>query len=180
MVKKTILIIITFVFCCISYAQTKAEAIRLTTITGDIQGTVLIADTTKVTPIVLIISGSGPTDRNGNNPMMSNNSLKMLAEGFAEKGIASLRFDKRGIAESKNAGVNESELRFENYVDDVKAWCELIKKDKRFSDLIILGHSEGSLIGMISSREAKVDKFISIAGAGFPAGDILLKQLKME
>lgn len=130
--------------------------------------------------IVLIIAGPGPTDRNGNNPMMVNNALKMLADGLNSNSFASLRFDKRGICESKNAGISEVNLRFDDYINDVKAWCALIKKDKRFSKLIILGHSEGSLIGMIASQEKEVDKFISVAGAGFPAADVLRLQLKEQ
>ena len=180
MIKKIVPLLFVLLISNAIFTQSKEAPIVLETKTGTIKGTIIVADTTKKTPIVIIIAGSGPTDRNGNNPMMVNNSLKMLAERLAEQGIASLRFDKRGIAESKNANVDESELRFENYVDDVKAWSELLKKDRRFSDLIILGHSEGSLIGIIASQDKQVDKFISIAGAGFPASDILLKQLKEQ
>ena len=85
----------------------------------------------KAMPVVLLLSGSGPTDRNGNSPMLpgKNNSLQMLAEGLAENGIASLRYDKRGIGESAKAMVAESDLRFETYVDDAVAWCEQLRKD---------------------------------------------------
>ncbi|AXP80180.1 Alpha/beta hydrolase family protein [Mariniflexile rhizosphaerae] len=176
--KKIILILFISIFSNDSLSQSKEEPIVLNTETGDIHGTLSISDPSKITPIVLIIAGSGPTDRNGNNPMMTNNSLKMLAESLAEKGISSLRFDKRGIGKSKNSGTKESNLRFEHYINDVKQWCNFIKKDNRFGDLIVLGHSEGSLIGMVASQEKQVDKFISLAGTGFPAGDILRKQLK--
>lgn len=139
-------------------------------------GTLTTPDLTKKYPVALIIAGSGPTDRDGNNPMMKNNSLKMLAEALAKNGIASLRFDKRGIAESKTAGgVSESHLVFENYVEDVKSWINYLKQDKRFSKIIVIGHSEGSLIGMLSS--SKADKFISIAGAGESADLLLKKQI---
>jgi alpha-beta hydrolase superfamily lysophospholipase len=111
---------------------------------------------------------------------MTNNSLKMVAEGLAEKGIASLRYDKRGIGESKNAGLQESDLRFEHYVEDAKAWTKLLKGDPRFSEIIILGHSEGSLIGMIAAQQEAVSKFISLAGSGVPAADILREQLKSQ
>ncbi len=180
MIKKIVPLLFVLLISNAIFTQSKEATIVLETKTGTIKGTIIVADTTKKTPIVIVIAGSGPTDRNGNNPMMVNNSLKMLAEGLAEQGIASLRFDKRGIAKSKNANVDESELRFENYVDDVKAWSELLKKDRRFSDLIILGHSEGSLIGIMATQNSQIDKFISIAGAGFPASDILLKQLKEQ
>ncbi|MFG6687271.1 alpha/beta hydrolase [Mariniflexile sp. HNIBRBA6329] len=175
-----ILILFVSIFSNAITSQSKEEPIVLNTETGDIYGTLLISDSLKTTPIVLIIAGSGPTDRNGNNPMMANNSLKMLAEGLAENGIASVRFDKRGIGESANASTKESDLRFENYIEDVKDWCNFIKKDHRFSNLIVLGHSEGSLIGMIASQEKQVEKFISLAGTGFPAGEILKRQLKEQ
>lgn len=138
-------------------------------------GTLIMPDVAKKCPVALIIAGSGPTDRNGNNPMMKNNSLKMLAEALAKNGIASLRFDKRGIGESKTAAATESSLVFENYIEDVKSWINYLKQDKRFSQLIVIGHSEGSLIGMIAG--AKADKFISIAGAGDSADKILKAQI---
>ena len=177
---KIMMVLLTSFFSNVIFSQPKEETIVLTTESGAVFGTLLLPESSNVIPIVLIIAGSGPTDRNGNNPMMVNNSLKMLAEGLSDNSIASIRFDKRGIAESKNAESKESDLRFENYINDVKAWCDLIKKDSRFSDLIILGHSEGSLIGMIASQENHVDKFISLAGPGFPAAEILRRQLKEQ
>lgn len=160
----------------VSFGQ--EEEITLETKTGDIKGSLLIPSVSEKTAVVLIISGSGPTDRNGNNPMMTNNSLKMLAIELQKKGIASLRYDKRGIGESKNSGLQEIDLRFENYIQDVEGWIKLLKEDERFSNIIVLGHSEGSLIGMIASHKQEAKKFISVAGVGIPAGDILRKQLK--
>lgn len=136
-------------------------------------------DTSKPMPVVLFISGSGPTDRDGNSPMLpgKNNSLKMLAEGLAMNGIASLRYDKRGVGESAKAMVAESELRFETYIDDAAAFCEQLRADKRFNAVVIAGHSEGSLIGMVAVKRCDASGFISIAGAGRPAGEILRTQL---
>ncbi|MHC0442113.1 alpha/beta hydrolase [Flavobacterium sp. 3-210] len=141
-------------------------------------GTLTIPDVAKKCPVALIIAGSGPTDRNGNNPMMKNNSLKMLAEALAKNGIASLRYDKRGIGESKASAVSESTLVFENYTEDAKSWINFLKQDKRFSQLIVIGHSEGSLIGMIAG--AKANKFISIAGAGESADKLLKEQISSK
>ncbi|HEV7424873.1 MAG TPA: alpha/beta fold hydrolase [Thermoanaerobaculia bacterium] len=136
-------------------------------------------DTTKRMLVVLMISGSGPTDRNGNSPMLpgKNNSLLMLAEGLASNGIASLRYDKRGVAESAGAMVAEADLRFETYVDDAISWCEQLRNDKRFSAVVIAGHSEGSLIGMLAAKRCNAAGFISISGAGRAAADILRTQL---
>jgi pimeloyl-ACP methyl ester carboxylesterase len=147
---------------------------------GKLSGTMLIADTTTITPVVLIIAGSGPTDRNGNNSMMINNSLQYLAEGLTEMGISSLRFDKRGIGESVEAGLKEEDLRFETYINDVISWVSFLKNEKKFSDVIICGHSEGALIGMIASKLSSVDKYISLAGAGLPAADIIRNQLENQ
>lgn len=162
------------------FAQNTDSPITLETETGKIEGSLLSPAVTDKLPVVLIIAGSGPTDRNGNNPFMANNSLKMVAEGLAGMGIASVRYDKRGIGESKNAGLQESDLRFEHYVEDAKAWTKLLKSDPRFSEVIILGHSEGSLIGMIAAQQVAVSKFISLAGSGVPAADILREQLKSQ
>src|SRR5881275_332405 len=83
-------------------------------------------DMSKPMPVVLLLSGSGPTDRNGNSPILPgrNNSLLMLSEGLASNGIASLRYDKRRVVESAGAMVAESDLRHDPYVDDAVAWCE--------------------------------------------------------
>lgn len=156
------------------------EEIEIKTETGTLKGTLLVPEGQGEFPVVLIIAGSGPTDRNGNNAMMTNNSLKMLAEGFLENGIASLRFDKRGIGASASAMTAEKDLRFETYIEDAQAWSTQLKADPRFDELIIMGHSEGSLIGMIAANGVKADKFISVAGAGRPAADILREQLSAQ
>ncbi|MFN7013325.1 MAG: alpha/beta hydrolase, partial [Bacteroidia bacterium] len=127
---------------------------------------------------VLIIAGSGPIDRNGNNPIGGeNNSLKMIAEALEQNQIASIRYDKRGIGKSKNAAKNEIDTRFDDMVDDAISWVNSIKQNYPEKKIVIAGHSEGSLIGMIAANKTNVDKFISIAGAGFSADSILKQQL---
>ncbi|GAA4404683.1 alpha/beta hydrolase [Nibrella viscosa] len=161
-------------------AQTSTSTpLTLDTPTGKIAGTLIVPSATKP-PVVLIIAGSGPTDRNGNNPMMTNNSLKMLAEELAKQGIASVRYDKRGIAESQPAGGKEEDLRFDTFINDAVGWINLLKADKRFSGVIVLGHSEGSLIGMVAANQAKADGFISVAGAGLPADKLIREQMKNQ
>ena len=157
----------------------KESPIVLHTPTGDIYGTLTIPVQPVQTAVALIIAGSGPTDRNGNNPMMKNESLRKLAYGLAEQNISSLRFDKRGIGESAKAMKAEADLRFDDYVNDAKAWIMLLKKDKRFSKVIVVGHSEGSLIGMIAARDV-ADGYVSVAGAGKPADKILKDQLSKQ
>jgi uncharacterized protein len=170
------------VLCLLSFplfAQTEKEVV-LETKTAKIYGTLVIPYEAKSFPVALIIAGSGPTDRNGNNPMMQNNSLKMLANGLAENGIASLRYDKRAIGESKVDNFNEFDSRFENFIDDTKSWIEFLRNDSLFNKIIVIGHSEGSLIGIIASENEKVDKLISLAGTGEPANLIIRKQLSNQ
>jgi len=155
------------------------ELATLTTPTGVIHGTLDLPSGAGPFPVALIIAGSGPTDRDGNSAMLAgkNNSLKMLAQSLATANIASLRFDKRGIASSTAAGPKEADLRFENYVDDAVAWVEQLRHDKRFSTVTIIGHSEGALIGAIATARAHPNAFISVAGVGRSAGLVLREQI---
>lgn len=150
--------------------------LRLKTSTGTIYATLTLPKTDDSLPVALIVAGSGPTDRNGNNPSMTHNAYKMLAHELANRGIASLRYDKRGIAHSAAAVESEDQLRFDDYVNDARAWLELLAADGRFSQCVVIGHSEGSLVGMLAADKA--DKMISISGPGRSADELLKEQLK--
>jgi pimeloyl-ACP methyl ester carboxylesterase len=159
------------------------EEIVLNTPTGDIHGKLMLPDGSTPCPVVLIIAGSGPTDMNGNSigTGMTNNSLLFLAQELAAKGIATVRYDKRGIGKSTAAGSKEEDLRFDHYIDDAAAWSDKLGSDARFNKVIIAGHSEGSLIGMVAATRSKAVKaYISIAGCGSPAYEILEKQLQSQ
>lgn len=155
--------------------------IILHTKTGDIFGTVLLPGSLqKKIPVALIIAGSGPTDRDGNNPMMKNDMYKKLATGLVKHNIATVRYDKRGIAASMAPGISEKDLRFENYVDDARQWIDLLKNDERFSKVIVIGHSEGSLTGLLAAAKSNADEFISIAGPGRTADELIKEQLSTQ
>jgi len=178
---KQLLFLLSLLLTTVTFAQGADSSftetpITLHTATGDIFGTLTTPKKFSKIPVALIIAGSGPTDRNGNNPMMKNESLRQLAYGLAHNNIASLRFDKRGIAESRAAGKSEADLRFEDYTNDARQWLKLLKSDKRFSKLAVIGHSEGSLIGMIAAQDL-ANAYVSIAGAGQPADKIIKEQL---
>ncbi len=131
-------------------------------------------------PVVLIIAGSGPTDRNGNSMFTKNNCLQQLADSLAKYGIASLRYDKRFIGKSSVKNFSEKNLRFDDLVDDAADLINYLQQQKHYSTVFVLGHSEGSLIGMIASQNKKVKGFISAAGAGFKADSILKIQLASQ
>ena len=149
------------------------------TITSLIDGTLLIPDTSETHPLAIIIAGSGPTDRNGNQQMMKNNSLKFLAEGLYQKSIATFRYDKRIVKQMKNGSIDEKNIHFGDFISDAIAILDYFKKDKRFSKIYIIGHSQGSLIGMIAAQKG-ADGFISIAGAGQEIDDVVIDQLTQQ
>lgn len=178
--KKTLLSLSLIILHAPAFAQD--EAVQLKTESGTIHGSLLVPQLAMIepAPVVLIIAGSGPTDRNGNQPMMQNNSLKLLAEALYEYGIASLRYDKRGIAASQAAGGRESDLRFQHYIDDAADWIQILKEDSRFNSVVVAGHSEGSMIGMAAVKQAGADLFISITGPGNSLDNVIRKQLQNQ
>ena len=167
MKQLRLIILFSILSLSVTVRAMEEQSVSLDTPTGKINGKIGLPDAEKP-PIVLLIAGSGPTDMDGNTNSggfsMKNNSLKLLAEGLAQRGIA--------------AAKKERDLRFEDYVADAQGWIDRLSDDSRFSDVFVLGHSEGSLIGMLASVDnPKVKGFISLAGAGRPAYDIIEEQL---
>ncbi|MDD2103994.1 alpha/beta hydrolase [Pseudomonas putida] len=152
--------------------------ITLDTGTGELFGSLLLPKSETPVPVVLIISGSGPTDRDGNNPDGGrNDSLKRLAWVLAKHNIASVRYDKRGVAASLAAAPDERNLSVEGYVADTEAWSRKLKTDPRFSQLILLGHSEGALIASLAAPSVDAAAVISMSGSARPIDQVLREQL---
>ena len=156
------------------------QEVALAVAGGVLHGTLSMPDGQGKVPVVLLHAGSGPTDRNGNSAMLpgQNNALRMLAEALARNGIATLRYDKRGIGASASAGRREADLRLDDYVDDATAWLRQLRADPRFTNVLMAGHSEGALIAMVACQKAQLDGCVLIAGAGKALDDILRVQLK--
>ncbi|WP_313891186.1 serine aminopeptidase domain-containing protein [Psychrobacillus sp.] len=158
------------------------EAVSVEVLNGTMKGLLVKPEGDGPFPVMIIIAGSGPTDHNGNSIAIpgKNNSLKMIAEGLAEQGIASIRYDKRGVGQNVLLAGKEEDVTFEHFIDDARAFVEFAKSDKQFSKVGIIGHSEGSLIGMVAAGKTNIDGFVSIAGAGRPIGEVLLEQLEAQ
>lgn len=156
-----------------------SEDVVLPTATGTLAGTLTRPAAAVAAPLVIVVAGSGATDRNGNTVGMAGGpeSYRMLADSLAAHGIASLRYDKRGVAASRGAMTAESQLRFEMYAEDAAAWIRQFRADSRFSRLILLGHSEGSLLGMLAVQREPTDAFISVAGPARRADLVIREQL---
>lgn len=161
-------------------ASLTEEPVLLKTFTGTIPGTLTVPkNPSGKVPVVLIIAGSGPTDRDGNSAKLglTANTYKMLANELGKNGLATLRYDKRLVGQSVTS-VKEKELRFTDYVDDAVGLINMLSEDQRFSKVIVLGHSEGSLVGMLTLKDQPVKGFISVAGAGQVAEKIVEEQVK--
>lgn len=161
------------------FSQTvTSEDFTLKTTTGTLQGSLTLpASTDENIPVVLLIAGSGPTDRNGNGPGLRSDAYKKLGDSLAANGVAMLRYDKRGVAGSKAAVAREEDLTFDTYIQDAVAWVDTLRKTRRFGTITVAGHSEGSLIGMVAAFQAKADRYISIAGPGQTIHEVLKTQL---
>ena len=139
-----------------------------------VEGT-LLAPRQETVPLAIIINGSGPIDRNGNEMMTKNNSAKKLAKALAKKGIATFRYDKRTL-KAQQLNIDEKDMRFDDFIDDAKAVIKRFSELPNYSSLYIIGHSQGSLVGMIAAQE-KADGFISIAGAGQTIDSLIVEQI---
>ncbi len=141
-----------------------------------LHGTLTVPAGTEPVPAVLIVAGSGPVDRDGNIPGLPNDSLKRLAHGLAEHGIATLRTDKRAIGASTWPGLHEHDLRFGTYVRDTIAWAAILHAEPRVASLALLGHSEGALVVTLAAQRAEASRIVLLAGAGTPAGPLMERQ----
>ncbi len=149
---------------------------------GSIYGTLSMPKTFDKQTAVLIIAGSGPTDRDGNSSMLKgkNDGLKQLAYALAREGFASVRYDKRGIGKSFNAGRQEKDLRFDQYVQDAAQWINWMRLELGFRKVVVVGHSEGSLIGLLAAEQTGAEGFVSLCGTGRGASEILKEQLDKQ
>ncbi|WP_254596342.1 alpha/beta hydrolase [Burkholderia pseudomultivorans] len=147
--------------------------------TGSLKGT-LLSPSAGDAPVVLIVPGSGATDRNGNGPAGGQPSTcRLLAEGLLGSGIASVRIDKRGMYGSASAIPDANDVAIDDYVADIHAWVAAIRARTGASRVWLLGHSEGGLVALLAARQmADVAGLILVATAGRPVGQVLRQQLQ--
>lgn len=180
MMLRVLLFTLTLI-CTVAHAAAPVvlqRPISLDTGSGELFGSLLLPQSAKPVPVVLIIAGSGPTDRNGNSADGArNDSLKRLAWVLARHNIASVRYDKRGVAASLKATPDERNLTLNAYVADAVAWGKLLKADPRFGPLVVLGHSEGALVAALAAPELDPAGVISLSGSARPVDQVIRQQL---
>lgn len=155
-----------------------STAVSLPTDRAPLHGTLLAPSEPRAA--ALIIAGSGPTDRDGNSPLgVSASSYRLLAEGLAAHGVATVRTDKRGIAASAFAGGREEDLRFTDYADDARAWAAETARLTGQPCAWLIGHSEGALVALVAASrdDEAICGLVLLSGAGRPIGVVLREQL---
>lgn len=161
-------------------AAAAEEEIRVAGVTGELGGTLALPERCGPVPAVILVSGDGSTDRDGNVPGGTGpNLLRFLSEGLVrDAGVAVLRYDDEGVGASASALPSDlRELRLETEVENVVRWVRALRTDGRLSSIILLGHSAGSLKIHLAASRTPVEGLISLAGPGRPVGTILREQL---
>jgi len=166
----------------IRYTVTEPAGVSLT-----LDGTLTLPATTKgPVPVILLIAGSGPTDRDCNNPTpvggktVQGASFRLLTDSLVQQGIAVARYDKRYSGKNLLAAsvlIKMPDHRFDYYVSDAVGFIRQLQADKRFSRVVVAGHSEGSLVGMLAATKTNADAFVSLSGPGQNIADAIRPQL---
>ncbi|MBI6118476.1 alpha/beta hydrolase family protein [Salegentibacter maritimus] len=139
-------------------------------------GTLTMPSDVENPSLLIFIQGSGLTNRDGNQSGMQSDFAKKIAHQLAGYEIASFRFDKRSL---KAQELSLESIIFADFITDVENILRYFKKENKFRNYIIAGHSQGSLIGMIAAKD-HADAFISLAGAGESIDRILVEQLTKQ
>lgn len=170
-------IIIAFFFCFAnSFSQNTHFTSQDIQVNQFIDGTLLMPNDITKPNLVIIIGGSGPTDRNGNQNFLRNNSLKKLAEALSNNQIATFRYDKRIVKQIRTGNIDRN-IMFDHFVTDAISVINYFKTKNTFNHIYILGHGQGSLVGMLAAKD-RVDGFISVGGVGQSIDNIILEQIE--
>lgn len=140
-----------------------------------INGTLLLPNGVAKPNLAIIIAGSGPTDRDGNQNFLKTNNLKKLAVGLTKQDIATFRYDKRIVKQIRKGNVDKS-MMFDDFVTDAISVVEYFRNSDAYNKIYIIGHSQGSLVGLLAARD-RADGFISLAGAGQSIDMVITEQV---
>jgi 6-phosphogluconolactonase len=148
--------------CADVAASVQETAIQLG---NGIQGTLVLPLGGAPAPVALLVADAGKVDRDGNGPRAGNDSLRQLARALAAQGIASVRYDRRGVGASISVpGADQKEAA--QHAADAAQWIELLKKDSRFNKVVVIGHGGGTLVGLLAANVVGANGFVALAGGG--------------
>ncbi|MEZ4793194.1 MAG: alpha/beta hydrolase [Gelidibacter sp.] len=157
-----------------SIAQEKTYTETEIPVSKFIDGT-LMAPNDGSTTLAILIAGSGPTDRDGNQNFLKTNNLKKLAVGLTNNGIATFRYDKRIVKQIRRGNIDPN-IKFDDFVKDAEDVIDYFKKQNTYKKIYVIGHSQGSLIGLLAAKD-RADGFISLSGAGQSIDNVIIEQV---
>lgn len=156
------------------------EQITIPRLDASLAGELWVPSSSKSLPLVILIAGSGPTDMDTNSVAgIHTNMFRMLATSLADQGVATFRYDKRGVGKSTTTAM-EADLTIHTFADDLVAIGKHFENDTRFSTRFLAGHSEGGLLALLASPSLKPDGLILLATAGRTLDEILREQLAKQ
>jgi uncharacterized protein len=163
---------------CGTMANASAEETKVRI--GNIDAVLTMPDGVDRPPVALLIAGSGSTDHDGNGPQAKPATLKKLSEQLAARKIATLRYDKRGAGGWKPEFGKPEDFRFKDFVDDAAALVNYLRSSGKFSRLVVIGHSEGGLVAILTARKVPVDRLVLLVTAARRQGDLVKAQLERK
>jgi pimeloyl-ACP methyl ester carboxylesterase len=140
-----------------------------------IDGTLLELPESDTKTLAILIAGSGPTDRDGNQNFLKSNSLKSLAIALTNQGISTFRYDKRIVKQLLTNNIDKN-IMFDDFVTDAVSVLNYFKNQNKYQHIVIIGHSQGSLVGMLAAPEGATG-FVSLAGAGQTINEVITEQI---
>jgi len=168
------------VLAVLGFTSTTAAADETRIRVGAIDAVLTIPPGLERPPVALLIAGSGSTDHDGNGPQAKPATLKKLSEQLVARQIATLRYDKRGAGGWKPEFGRPEDFRFKDYVDDAVALVNYLRSSGKFSTLVLVGHSEGGLVAILTARRVPIDRLVLLVTAARRQGDLLKAQLEKK
>jgi alpha-beta hydrolase superfamily lysophospholipase len=163
---------------CAAMASASGEETQIRV--GNIDAVLTTPPDVERPPIALLIAGSGSTDHDGNGPQAKPATLKKLSEQLVARKIATLRYDKRGAGGWKPVFGKPEDFRFKDFVDDAAALVNYLRSSGKFSRLVVIGHSEGGLVAILTARKVPIDRLVLLVTAARRQGDLVKAQLERK
>lgn len=160
----------------IPQAQIQQSQIRV----GPIDAVLTMPPNVERPPVALLIAGSGSTDHDGNGPKVKPATLKKLSEDLVARNIATLRYDKRGAGGWKPVFGRPEDFRFKDYVDDAASLVNYLRSSGRFSHVVVVGHSEGGLVAILTAQRLPIDRLVLLVTAARRQGDLVKDELQKK
>ncbi len=175
---RTLIGMLAIVGLCAAMASVSAQETQIRV--GNINAVLTTPPDVERPPVALLIAGSGSTDHDGNGPQAKPATLKKLSEQLVARKIATLRYDKRGAGGWKPEFGKPEDFRFKDFVDDAAALVTYLRSGGKFSRLVVVGHSEGGLVAILTARKVPVDRLVLLVTAARRQGDLVKAQLERK